>query len=103
MPTAANAAPCLGAGEQYRLSEGISKMTLSTTTLLSLLKQQKYEFFSGVPCSNFADLFQQVSLDNDITSVPAASEGSALSFAVGAALAGRRSVVALQNSGLGNI
>ncbi len=52
-------------------------MTLSTTTLLGLLKQQKYEFFSGVPCSNFADLFQQVSLDNDITSVPAASEGSA--------------------------
>jgi phosphonopyruvate decarboxylase len=78
-------------------------MTLSTTTLLGLLKQQKFEFFSGVPCSNFADLFQQVSLDSDITSVPAASEGSALSFAVGAALAGRRSVVALQNSGLGNI
>jgi phosphonopyruvate decarboxylase len=78
-------------------------MTLSTTTLLGLLKQQKYAFFSGVPCSNFADLFQQVALDKDITSVPAASEGSALSFAVGAALAGRRSVVALQNSGLGNI
>jgi phosphonopyruvate decarboxylase len=78
-------------------------MTLSTTTLLGLLKQQKYEFFSGVPCSNFADLFQQVSLDTDIISVPAASEGSALSFAVGATLAGRRSVVALQNSGLGNI
>jgi len=78
-------------------------MTLSTTTLLGLLKLQKYEFFSGVPCSNFADLFQQVSLDNYIISVPAASEGSALSFAVGAALAGRRSVVALQNSGLGNI
>jgi phosphonopyruvate decarboxylase len=78
-------------------------MTLSTTTLLGLLKQQNYEFFSGVPCSHFVDLFQQVSLDSDITSVPAASEGSALSFAVGAALAGRRSVVALQNSGLGNI
>ena len=78
-------------------------MTLSTTTLLGLLKQQKYEFFSGVPCSNFADLFEQVSLDRDIASVPAANEGSALAFAVGAALAGRRSVVALQNSGLGNI
>jgi phosphonopyruvate decarboxylase len=78
-------------------------MTMSTMTLLGLLKQQKYEFFSGVPCSNFADLFQQVASDNDITSVPASSEGSALSFAVGAALAGRRSVVALQNSGLGNI
>jgi phosphonopyruvate decarboxylase len=42
-------------------------------------------------------------LDKDITSVPASSEGSALAFAVGAALAGQRSVVALQNSGLGNI
>jgi phosphonopyruvate decarboxylase len=78
-------------------------MTLSTTTLLGLLKQQKYEFFSGVPCSNFADLFEQASSDDDIASVPAANEGSALAFAVGAALAGRRSVVALQNSGLGNI
>lgn len=78
-------------------------MTVSTTTLLGLLKQQKYDFFSGVPCSNFADLFQQVTSDTDITSVPAASEGSALAFAVGAVLAGRRSVVALQNSGLGNI
>ncbi|MCA6116492.1 phosphonopyruvate decarboxylase [Bradyrhizobium sp. WSM 1738] len=78
-------------------------MTMSTTTLLALLKRQKYEFFSGVPCSHFADLFQRVSMDSDIMSVPAASEGSALSFAVGAALAGRRSVVALQNSGLGNI
>lgn len=78
-------------------------MTLSTTTLLDLLKQQNYQFFSGVPCSNFADLFEQVSRDQDIASVPAANEGSALAFAVGAALAGRRSVVALQNSGLGNI
>lgn len=78
-------------------------MTLSTTTLLGLLKQQKYQFFSGVPCSNFADLFEQVALDGDIASVPAANEGSALAFAVGAALAGQRSVVALQNSGLGNI
>ena len=78
-------------------------MTLSTTTLLGLLKQQKYAFFSGVPCYNFADLFEQASLDRDIASVPAANEGSALAFAVGAALAGRRSVVAMQNSGLGNI
>ena len=37
-------------------------MTLSTTTLLGLLKQQKYEFFSGVPCSNFADLFELAEL-----------------------------------------
>jgi len=78
-------------------------MTMSTTKLVGLLKQRKYDFFSGVPCSNFADLFEQVSSDDDIALVPAANEGSALAFAVGAALAGRRSVVALQNSGLGNI
>ena len=78
-------------------------MTLSTTILLDLLKQQNYQFFSGVPCSNFADLFEQVSRDRDMASVPAANEGSALAFAVGATLAGWRSVVALQNSGLGNI
>lgn len=78
-------------------------MSLSTTTLLDLLKQQNHRFFSGVPCSNFADLFERASEDAGIASVPAANEGSALAFAAGAALAGRRSVVALQNSGLGNI
>ncbi|WP_246738181.1 phosphonopyruvate decarboxylase [Bradyrhizobium sp. CCBAU 051011] len=102
MLTAATAARCPARGKISPVGRE-SKMTMSTTTLLGLLKQQKYEFFSGVPCSNFADLFQQVALDKDITSVPASNEGSALSFAVGATLAGQRSVVALQNSGLGNI
>jgi phosphonopyruvate decarboxylase len=48
---------------------------------------------------DFADLFQQAASDDDITSVPASNEGSALSFAVGAALAGRRSVVAYRIPG----
>src|SRR5262245_38350081 len=73
--TAPNAPLCLGAGKNRPIGRK-PEMTLSTTTLLGLLKQQKYAFFSGVPCSNFADLFEQASLDRDIASVPAANEGS---------------------------
>jgi phosphonopyruvate decarboxylase len=78
-------------------------MALSTTRLLSVLKQRGYSFFSGVPCSNFVDLFQQVSRVGGFIDAPAANEGSAISFAAGATLTGRKSVVALQNSGLGNV
>lgn len=78
-------------------------MAVSTTRLVSVLKERGYTFFSGVPCSNFSDLFEEVGHAGGFTDVPAANEGSAISFAAGAALAGRRSVVALQNSGLGNV
>ena len=77
-------------------------MAISTDAFLAILKKHGYRYFSGVPCSNFADLFQRVGEDRDFTDIKAANEGSALALAAGSTLAGHRSVVALQNSGLGN-
>lgn len=78
-------------------------MTISTSTLLSKLRAAGYTFFSGVPCSNFGDLFDQFADAPGFLMVPAANEGSAVALAAGAVLSGHRGLVALQNSGLGNI
>jgi len=78
-------------------------MTIPTSVFLSKLNAAGYAFFSGVPCSNFGDLFDRVAEAPEFVTVPAANEGSALSIAAGAVLSGRKSLVALQNSGLGNI
>ena len=57
--------------------------------------------YTGVPCSYLKPLINYV-IESDLTYVGAANEGEAVGFALGAALAGKRSAVLLQNSGLGN-
>lgn len=57
---------------------------------------------SGVPCSFFGGPIAYLSRTPG-RYVPAANEGNALAIAVGAALAGERRYVMLQNSGLGNL
>ncbi|MGJ5180255.1 phosphonopyruvate decarboxylase [Bradyrhizobium oligotrophicum] len=78
-------------------------MSVPTSVLLSRLSAAGYTFFSGVPCSHFADLFERAAESSALTDVPAANEGSAVALAAGAALSGQRAVVALQNSGLGHV
>ncbi|MGJ4905016.1 phosphonopyruvate decarboxylase [Bradyrhizobium sp. HKCCYLS2058] len=78
-------------------------MSVPTSVLLSRLSAARYTFFSGVPCSHFADLFERATESSALTDVPAANEGSAVALAAGAALSGQRAVVALQNSGLGHV
>jgi phosphonopyruvate decarboxylase len=78
-------------------------MSIPTSILLSKLSAAGYSFFSGVPCSNFGDLFDRMAEAPEFLNVPAANEGSAVALAAGATLSGQRGVVALQNSGLGNI
>ncbi|NPU66310.1 phosphonopyruvate decarboxylase [Bradyrhizobium sp. 83012] len=77
-------------------------MSVPTNVLLSRLSAAGYTFFSGVPCSHFADLFERAT-ESALTDVAAANEGSAVALAAGAALSGQRAVVALQNSGLGHV
>ncbi|MDP6475574.1 MAG: phosphonopyruvate decarboxylase [Alphaproteobacteria bacterium] len=61
-----------------------------------------FDFYSGVPCSFLAPLINRVISDPGLDYVGATSEGEALAIAAGAWLAGRKSVVMCQNSGLGN-
>jgi phosphonopyruvate decarboxylase len=61
-----------------------------------------FDFFTGVPCSFLTPLINGVLSDRTLSYVGAASEGEAVAIASGAWLAGRRTVVMCQNSGLGN-
>ncbi len=60
------------------------------------------DFYAGVPCSFLTPLINRVIGDRSLAYVGAASEGEAVGIAAGAWLAGRRTVVMCQNSGLGN-
>ena len=67
------------------------------------LKQLKgYTFFTGVPDSGLKPFINEI-IKSDYDHVVATNEGQAIGMAVGAELAGKKSCVYLQNSGLGNI
>lgn len=61
-----------------------------------------FDFYAGVPCSFLTPLINGALSSPSLTYVGAASEGEAVAIAAGAWLAGRRTVVMCQNSGLGN-
>lgn len=61
-----------------------------------------YDFFTGVPCSFLTEIINRVISETSLDYVGAASEGEAVAIASGAWLAGRKTVVMCQNSGLGN-
>jgi phosphonopyruvate decarboxylase len=69
---------------------------------LEELKNQGYSFFTGVPDSLLSPLIKEIEKSSE-THIIAPNEGLALSLAVGAELAGKKSCVYLQNSGLGNL
>lgn len=59
---------------------------------------KKYDFIVGMPCSklkNFTDKIKNY--------IPCTREDEAMALAVGAFLAGKKPLVFLQNSGLGNL
>ena len=71
-----------------------------------MIKLQKlldggYEFFTGVPDSGLKPFIDEI-IESDVQHITATNEGQAIGIAVGAELAGKKSCVYLQNSGLGN-
>ena len=67
------------------------------------LKESDYDCFSGVPCNFLAGILDCALNDKEITYISAVKENVALGIASGAYLAGRKSGILIQNSGLGNI
>lgn len=61
-----------------------------------------FNTWAGVPCSFLTPFINSVIDDPDMDYISAANEGDAVAAATGAALAGRRAVAMMQNSGLGN-
>lgn len=76
---------------------------IDAADLCTLLADRGYTFYTGVPCSTFKQLINHVLGRRDLQFVMAANEGAALGVAAGAWLGGRKPVVILQNSGVGNL
>ena len=75
---------------------------ISANFLINQLTKYGYSFFSGVPCSYLTSVINAVTNSKKIKYIGATSEGEAVGIASGAWLAGKKSVVMIQNSGLGN-
>jgi len=72
-------------------------------SILRLLKENDFKFFSGVPCSILEKFLNAVFADRGVRYIPAVRENIALGIASGAYLAGKKGAIFIQNSGLGNM
>ncbi|MEU3049779.1 phosphonopyruvate decarboxylase [Streptomyces sp. NPDC006984] len=75
---------------------------LGARTLVGLLRERGFGPFTGVPCSFLGPVISCLEAEHPSEYLIAANEGEAVALAAGAHLAGRKPVVILQNSGLGN-
>ena len=80
-----------------------AKRMITADAFLETARARGFNFYCGVPCSFLTPLINRVISDSKLNYVGAASEGEAVAIAAGAWLAGRKSVVMCQNSGLGNM
>lgn len=69
---------------------------------LAAAEAHGYDFMVGVPCSFMTPLINVAIASETMRYVGATSEGEAMAIAAGAWLAGRKTIVMMQNSGLGN-
>ncbi|MBI3568148.1 MAG: phosphonopyruvate decarboxylase [Gemmatimonadetes bacterium] len=76
---------------------------VSSRLFVDTLTARGFGPYVGVPCSFLRPFIDYVIDRDDLSYVAATNEGEALALASGAQLAGRRPVVMLQNSGLGNL
>ncbi|AEH06737.1 sulfopyruvate decarboxylase subunit alpha [Methanothermococcus okinawensis] len=74
------------------------------------IKKSKIDFIVGVPCANLKNVINLISdngkdnnkNNNQIKYIPATREEEAIGICTGAHLAGRKTCLLMQNSGLGN-
>ena len=65
-------------------------------------RSRGFEWYAGVPCSFLTPFINCVLQDESLHYVSAANEGDAVALIAGVALAGKRGIAMMQNSGLGN-
>jgi sulfopyruvate decarboxylase subunit alpha len=75
---------------------------VTTKYFCTVLKEKGFDFFTGVPCSILKDVINYLANDPQVPYIPATREDEAIGIATGAYLAGRKPVVLMQNSGLGD-
>lgn len=65
-------------------------------------REHGFTLYAGVPCSFLTPFINYVISDPSLRYLSCANEGDAVAVAAGWTLAGRRAIVMMQNSGLGN-
>ena len=76
---------------------------IAADVFLKPTAERGFDFYTGVPCSFLTPIINAVIGSRAIDYVGACNEGEAVAVAAGAWLAGRKTVLMCQNSGLGNM
>lgn len=66
------------------------------------LREERLDFFVSVPCKLLSDLINLIENDSEIIYTPVTREEEGIGILAGAFLAGKRPVILMQNSGIGN-
>ncbi|MGZ7208824.1 MAG: sulfopyruvate decarboxylase subunit alpha [Methanobacterium sp.] len=74
----------------------------SSEAVYKALKEAGIDFIVSLPCVNLGKLMEMVDCDSDITHVPVTREEEGFGICAGAYLAGKKTAILMQNSGLGN-
>ena len=75
---------------------------IEAESFVEAARELGFQRYTGVPCSFLTPFINYVIDDRELNYISSANEGDALATAAGAAIGGERSVVMMQNSGLGN-
>ena len=70
--------------------------------LYRTIKSLKLDFCVSVPCSLLSNVIKKIEEDNEIIHTPVTREEEGLGILAGAYLCGKKPVIIMQNSGLGN-
>ncbi|ABR55296.1 sulfopyruvate decarboxylase subunit alpha [Methanococcus vannielii SB] len=66
------------------------------------LVESKIDFVTSVPCANLKDVLNYLDEDKNIQHIPVTREEEGIGVCAGAYLAGKKTAILMQNSGLGN-
>jgi len=75
---------------------------IKASEFLNQCLEREFNFFTGTPCSYLKPLINYTIDHKEFNFIDATNEGDAVAIASGVTIAGGRSVVMFQNSGLGN-
>jgi len=69
---------------------------------VEITRNKGFEYYAGVPCSFLTPFINYVINDPNLTYISSANEGDALATICGLNIGGKKGIVMMQNSGLGN-
>lgn len=74
---------------------------LSSKIFIDKLRENGFDFFTGVPCSLLSGLIAELEADKEAGYIPSVREDAGVGLCAGAYMGGRQPVLLMQNSGFG--